>query len=442
MESYDLLKNSTDIIEIVTDNHKCSTIIWFYHTPVKLDRVNFSLLPIHGLRDSDYIFLVDDERSRKAWKWAKDFHCYSDSQVRFYKLDEKSDSNDEEIFKSLKEFENRTDCVVVNMHNLKETRNPCERLNIKTYGNKMDLLLDKRWLHSCVPGSKYYQRETEVFKVKTPSFPKEKISIPRGYSCYSKEELLKAKELLSELGIKKLFLKSANSIGGCGSYPINSEEEFDELLSTLDFGTQGLIEYDYENCWILQEKIDLKLEKGSSFYLEGSNLVVGVHMVKGKIYELCTNGIFKGSLYFTTTIPPPLDILDKVYTQCSILAEYTKEAIPDIWEVEFLVDKNNEVYLSDLNVRFTDSDQVFSIMTKYEFKSNYLEYTFENIEYEKALKAIEENGLLFNKKTKEGIIIEVKFTCSTSVLVLIFADKEEKLYEFYDNCKICLNKIN
>lgn len=62
----------------------------------------------------------------------------------------------------------------------------------------------------------------------------EGVFTPRGYSCYSMEEIQQARILLKEVGVKSLYIKHAQALSGMLNFSlddIKDEEEFFKILT-------------------------------------------------------------------------------------------------------------------------------------------------------------------------------------------------------------------
>ena len=202
-ENVSYMKKSNYIEKIVGSNLERS-IIWclIHYDSDTYNRTEISSLPICTLRKNDFIVLIDSDSNREIWKWGKKVFNYSDNQafwIEDYITKEKLHNAFE---KSIEKFIHlRDNSVVVSMMIHKNLREAYINHGIKFLDmQSMYYLPDKRWLYSTVPGC----------KVKSPweyTFPKN-VNTPRGYACYSDEELPQAKKLLEEnYGIKNFMVK-------------------------------------------------------------------------------------------------------------------------------------------------------------------------------------------------------------------------------------------
>lgn len=187
-----------DIVE-----NKDQSIVWYWTNFFSKDsfRSSFSLLPASLLRPNDFILLPDLESVRKSWKWVRDFLKYSDNQVAWYTMRSNLkdyNSSHEDI---IRVFQGRN-VIICNMWNDEYLIAACEKVKISIYTTNMLNLPDKRWIHPTVPGSPHFSNLWDV------EFPSE-VLVPRGYTCLSHEELVKAKSLLQSAGIKKFVIKSS-----------------------------------------------------------------------------------------------------------------------------------------------------------------------------------------------------------------------------------------
>jgi len=248
-------------------------------------------------------------------------------------------------------------------------------------------------------------------KMTVISFP-EDVNVPRGFSCYDKDELVKAKLILKESGVSKMLIKNTVGTNGKGIYEFETDDEFEEILNKLIFKQSEFRKY--KPAFTVEEYIDVQLNKHGGV-LSPSTHSIGYVIFTGICNQLLNKFKFKGS--------NSLELEDSVAEECFKQTKLLNEALnlKGPMSIDFVLDKNFKPYVTHINVgRMSGSHYTRIFMNMYSPNKKYYlikvnALTESLIESQNKL---EVNRLNFDFQKRKGIIFQ-------------------RVYDTYNFCILC-----
>lgn len=242
---------------LIVRNAEQSIVFYSPLAYIDLAELNYStFLFIGHLRPTDFIVLPTSNLSKGLWLHYKTLFNYKEHQAIWYDFPASLQSLTPDFhLRNLKTFQCKN-VIVVSCVLLDELAKACEALGLDAFGDLSSKVPDKRWLHPEVPHSK----QKEEFPL---AFPKA-VKTPRGYTCYSAEDLRSAKRLLN---LDQCVIKSATGAGGFDIFFARSEEEFEKTLKQIQFkravypSIPNLSDSGREPAFLLEEIVELQFEK-------------------------------------------------------------------------------------------------------------------------------------------------------------------------------------
>ena len=428
-------KKKSNYLEKLIGLNSEKSIIWsfFQYEDHYYNRTEVSSLPICTLRKLDYIVLIESKSNRDIWNWAKKVFNYSDSQV-FWIEDYVTKNNIESAYESsIQKYKHLKDSSIVISHMTPNLlRETYERHKINYFDMKsLYHLPDKRWLYPTVPGC----------KVKSPweyTFPKN-VNTPRGYACYSDEELVLAKKLLEEnYGIKNFIVKIPNGFDGLFTFSVNNEEEFKDFFKEQKSSEFDQFEKNFQDCWIIEEKLDIKVTDPNKFFwmvnvdLEQPlpvNECFLTEVFGEEITECCH--VYIQNQYYNGYVNRVENekILKSMIEQTQNLMKEVIKFNPGFACIDFLYDNTQEkLFLTDINVgRLSGCFNVFYFFEMYADHSKVMSVILDlqqEVDIFLIYDELVKRGSFFDFDKKEGIMICIPGLSEWAGLILISKDYE------------------
>lgn len=187
------------------------------------------------------------------------------------------------------------------------------------------------------------------------------VSAVKGFWCRNKEELIKAYKILKKKGVKRMLIKPISTSAGNGIEKADSEKDIKEY--SFEFGDV-----------VLEERKELyKILPAAHF--KGKKQVYGVNaqLLLGNTYDGITNG---------------KKIRSKILKKCKKILKIIIEKfnLKSFWGVDFLVDKQKNVYLNDINAGRLNGSHPPKYFIKNNFGNKKTKFIAYNIVMYKPLK--------------------------------------------------------
>jgi hypothetical protein len=375
------------ILNRICENNE--SIVWYFNK----SSYGFDLCanPLTMLRKCDFVCLSNKKDIIKVWEWSKSIFGYSEEQVYFYEDYNNAEEERKIIIDMLSFFSNKNVIIFPNKTNLILNEEVC-RFSIRVFNDNIYELPDKRWLHGQLINSKF---SYNFYNVNLP----EEVKVPRGFTCYSKDEIREAIKILESQNIKKYLIKEVFSCGGENIYFPESEDEFEGFMDEhINFENSN-------NCklvkaYVVEEMIIIN-DKSCDTYV--------VHYLGD---QLCP-GIFKQhstSFGYTgiSSEQANSELESKILLQAESILNTLKFKGP--WGMDFVVDQEGNPFLIDLNHgRICGSHYVrifkdlFAPESKYFDAWNFaLHYTYD---LDTLQMELNKNDLQFDFSTQTGVIL-------------------------------------
>jgi len=292
-----------------------------------------------------------------------------------------------------------------------------EKRNVKVYFKEnIDELPDKRWLHPLVPGA---SDQKDYF----PHYPFPKgVSVTKGYTCYTIDEIRNAKNLLKEQGVNKVIIKSVLGSMGRGIYLVNKDEHFEDILTTIDFETRINPTSLYPNGFIIEEAIDMDIDENGVTYSPMVHFL-GDKMCPGVYYQRLVHNVYSGSKSYPEL---PESVVRKIMKESHLFQEAMQLEGP--WGLDFLVDRHKNIYMIDPNIgRFCGSHYARIFMNMYAPGKHF--YCYKCGVYNGTLtdfqKKLGDNKLAFDFESKKGVIFNKPYNNKFSYILIVEDTPEE-----------------
>lgn len=414
-------ENQSSFTAFCTQNQPETTLIFLNMVNLSMfnELCSITSLNLISLRENDYICLFDCPKIRKIAMFYKKIFNYKDDQFIFWSLDSVNEQKDMiKVYENiLSRFKFMSNVVVVSLLLYDELEEVCLRLGIRTCSNPMGRLPDKRILQPTVPGSIYTNNLWGLSEIKD-------VSIPRGYSCNTHEEIIKARVLLKEQGIVSLYIKHCQALSGRLNFileDINDERKFKEILNKITFDPWSIYKYEARACWIVEEKLILKkieeneennllLSMNLTKNMTGFNPSVALSVIGEKVCYQLVNYSLNGHACAVTNYYKDEHIIEEGVKQYESLSKVLKGIVNYPSEIEFLIDEKDKIYLTDLNFRFSAKDQIFFFLEKFKIENK--SWAHRTIQFPLNIDDVEEilinERLLFNiNNDLTGVIPDV-----------------------------------
>lgn len=187
------------------------------------------------------------------------------------------------------------------------------------------------------------------------------VSVVKGYWCRNKRELNKAFVLLKKKGIEKMLIKPIGTSAGNGIEKADNLEDIEKY------------KFLYGDV-VLEEKKELyKILPAAHFKGHKQFLGVNAQVLNGNAFSGITN---------------VKKLRSKILKKCKDIIKIIKKKfnLQGYWGVDFLVDKNKNVYLNDINAGRLNGSHPPKYFIKNNFKNKKLKFLAYNIEMYKPLK--------------------------------------------------------
>lgn len=317
-----------------------------------LGNIDRSQRPIPMLRKGiDKIILMDDPNIRCLAKWYIDNDFLNKEQflwVKVKKWDEKK--VEKKIIKLIKEnYENVKATYII--HQIPNNIIKEIQKLIKKNGGRIskDFIYPKKnCLYKTVTGEK-------------PSFYiGNLVSVVKGYWCRNKSELKKAYKLLKKKGIGDMLIKPIGTSAGNG---IEKAESFKDIEN---------YKFLYGDVVLEEKKKLYKILPAAHFKGHKQFFGVNAQVLKGNAFSGITN-IKK--------------IRSKILKKCRKIIKIIKKKfnLKGYWGVDFLVDKDKNVYLNDINAGRLNGSHPPKYFIKNNFKNKKIKFVAYNLEMYKPL---------------------------------------------------------
>jgi len=390
-------------------------LVWYF--TYNAGGKDISSNPITHLRKIDYICLKSTPELHEIWLWAKSLFSYSDNQVIFYEVPTNKDEESlilKEIFAKFTQnpikpifFPFKIDPIL---------NKEAEKAGFKVCSDNIYELPDKRWLYPEVPSETIH-----VTRTFSKSLPKA-LNILPGYTCFSRDQLREARNLLLEKNIKKFVIKNVFTSAGKNIYFLDkeSEEEFESILQSIKFET--LPNRIHDPAYIIEEMLDIELDS----HCETRTPIV--HCMGTYILPSVLHQIVKGSKYLgTSSQSPDLDISKKCLSQAKLLSESLNLKGP--WGIDFVVDKSAIPYPIDINIgRLCGSHYIRFFIDLYA-KDQFFEawkVGSAKAPLGKIQEMLRKEGVEFDFKKKSGVSL-IRVGDVGNLTVLVVGEKQEDL---------------
>lgn len=384
-------------------------LIWFFDKNSAGGDISSN--PITHLRPQDYICLKNNEKSIKTWNWAKRLLNYSEDQVIFYQ-----DSIDEaekkitlqQIFKKVKHLK----CVIVPFKIDKLLVEEAEKEGLVVLTDNIYELPDKRWIHPALPESD--QDPQCINGIRLPKG----VNLLPGFSCFSHEDLKKAREILKRRGITKTVIKNTISSAGRNIFFIENDEDFESALEKIMF--KKLTQRNLESCHLIEEMTD-------SFVNEyGECMTPIVHGVGSYVIPEVFHQIVKGSKYLgASSIKADPKIAEQCLEQATLICQAMN--LKGTWGIDFILDDNNVPYPIDINVgRMCGSHYFRFFVDLYAKDVDFASFKIGDVVFklEEFQNKLEQEKINFDMTTKKGVML-FRVADEGNLTGLIMGSKEE-----------------
>jgi hypothetical protein len=308
--------------------------------------------------------------------------------------------------------------IVANFYADEGLQKACKILNIEVFGDNANRVPDKRWIHPNIPGS-LYPSGLDLYGVE---FPFLTVKVPKGYTCYTVEELQVAKVLLEKDGVKEFVLKCAHGFFGKDIHFIKTNEEFNSLLSNIEFKPceYDLVNYETIPAFLLEEKIELFYEKENVnfspvvYYIGAKIIKYSRQLVKDKTY------VGNRSVLFNDHINK--NVLEQVEAFANVVSTFNKGP----WGVDLLQDLQGEVYITDPNLGRFNAGMFMSIfLSMYAPYKCFLSRRIDSDDWEKTYAKAVEKNIFFDFSTQKGIMFILPTnTCHSNMITVADTDEE------------------
>jgi hypothetical protein len=309
--------------------------------------------PIAMLRKNiDKVILIDHPDIRAVTDWHIKNNFMNKDQFLWIEVKKWDDSDvEKKIIKKIKKHYNNKKASFI-IHQLTNNTIKVIQQIINKNGGRIskDFLYPKKnCLYKTVTGLKpdYYIGNL--------------VSAVKGFWCRNKDELKKAYQLLKKKGVERMLIKPIGTSAG------NGIEKADNM--------KDIEKYDFEfGDVVLEERKELyKILPAAHF--KGRKQVYGVNA------QLLLGNAFDG---ITNAKRIRREILDKCKKILRIITE--KFNLKSFWGVDFLVDKNKNVYLNDINAGRLNGSHPPKYFIKNNFGNKKTKFVAYNIVMYKPLK--------------------------------------------------------
>jgi len=288
-------------------------------------------------------------------------------------------------------------------------------MKMRVYSDNIFELPDKRWIHPTIPSSK---ETSDIFGV---TFP-EGVPVPRGYACYSKEELIAARNLLERDNVTRMLIKPVFESLGRGIYFFQTDEEFSDVLDKIMFAETP--ERNFPCAFIIEEFIENEL-------FEGKCLTPIVHYIGS---DMCP-GVFQQNVSgFRYSGMNSMKMSEKIEKQCKKYGDIIAKALnlTAFWGMDFIVDENENCFVVDLNIGRMCGSHYYRIFVDLYTKFKHFDsYTIGNYNMKLAViqDKINQNNIAFDYKTGKGVTL-IKAIDDPASTILIVGETDEEVKQF------------